>query len=523
MHEFELIAGLLVAVCLLVGLANRLHIPYPMVLLVGGIALSFVPGLPEVVLDPELALVLFLPPVLFAAAYFTSWRDFRANARPISFLAFGLVLTTTVLVAVVAHMTIAGMNWATAFVLGAIVSPPDAVAATTIFQRLGVPDRVTTILEGESLINDASALVAYRFAVAAVVTGVFSAREAALDFVVLCAGGVAFGLLVGFVLSRLIPLIRDPSLEIAVSLLAPFAAYIPAEELGFSGVLATVTAGLYFGRKAPTVFAPESRIRGLAVWDVALLLVNGLVFILIGLQLSGIRDALGGNTISVLTWQALAISAAVILVRFAWVFPATYLPRLLIPGLAERDPAPHWRPIFIIAWSGLRGVVSLAAALALPVTLDDGSLFPFRSEIISIAFVVIVVTLLGQGLLLPWIIRLLDIHSDDVADQEVRVAKRAAATAALTRLKEIEHESWVPDDHIGELHDRYTHMLDHLSEDDERTLDEDHIQGYLRLRQETRDAARLAVLELRDRGEIGDEARRRVEAALDMDELRVEI
>jgi Na+/H+ antiporter len=523
MHEFELIAGLLVAVCVLVALANRIQIPYPMVLLVGGIALSFVPGLPEVTLDPELALVLFLPPVLFAAAYFTSWRDFRANARAISLLAFGLVLTTTVLVAVVAHMTIDGMNWATAFVLGAIVSPPDAVAATSIFQRLGVPGRVTTILEGESLVNDASALVAYRFAVVATVTGVFSARDAVLEFVVLCAGGVAFGLLVGVALARLIPLIREPSLGITVTLLAPFAAYIPAEELGFSGVLATVMAGLYFGRKAPTAFAPESRIRGQAVWDVALLLINGLVFILIGLQLSGIRDALEGGTLTVLTWQALAISAAVIVIRFAWVFPATYLPRLLVPGLVERDPAPHWRPVFIIAWSGLRGVVSLAAALALPVTLEDGSLFPFRSEIISIAFVVIVITLLGQGLLLPWIIRALDIHSDDVAEQEARVAKRAAAEAALARLKELEHEPWVPDDHIGELHDRYTHMLDHLSEDGESTIDEEHVQGYLRLRQETRDAARQAVLELRDRGEIGDEARRRVEATLDLDELRVEI
>ncbi len=523
MHEFELIAGLLVAVCLLVALANRLHIPYPMVLLAGGIVLSLVPGLPEVALDPELALVLFLPPVLFSAAFFTSWRDFRANLRAISLLAFGLVLTTTVLVAIVAHATIEGMNWATAFVLGAIVSPPDAVAATAVFQRLGVPDRVVTILEGESLINDASALVAYQFAVAAVVTGVFTPREAALEFVVLGVGGVAFGLLVGVALTRLIPLVREPSLEITVTLLAPFAAYIPAEQLGLSGVLATVMAGLYFGRQAPSVLPPSSRIRGQAVWEVALLLVNGLVFILIGLQLSGIREALGDRTIGALMWQALVISAAVILIRLVWVFPATYLPRMLNARLAARDPAPNWRPVFIVAWSGLRGVVSLAAALALPVMLDDGSLFPFRSEIISIAFIVIVVTLLGQGLPLPWIIRTLNIHGDSVVEEEERAAKRAAARAALTRIDELDGESWVPDDHIGELRDRYHHMLDHLSDDEETTLDDDHIQGYLRLRQEARAAARRALIDLRDRGEIGDEARRRVESALDLDELRVEI
>ena len=523
MHEFELIVGLLASVCVLVGLAHRIHIPYPMVLLIGGIVLSLVPGLPEVALDPQLALVLFLPPVLFAAAYFTSWRDFRANLRPISLLAFGLVLTTPVLVAVVARMTIEGMGWAPAFVLGAIVSPPDAVAATAIFQRLGVPGRVVTILEGESLVNDASALVAYQFAVAATVTGVFSLQDASIRFLILGVGGVALGLAVGWVLLKLLPLIREPSLEIAVTLLAPFAAYISAEELHLSGVLATVAAGLYFGRKATSALPPASRIRGVGVWDVALLLVNGLVFILIGLQLAGIREALAGRELGVLIWQGLAISAAVIAIRLLWVYPATYLPRLLVPGLAERDPAPSWRPVFIIAWSGLRGVVSLAAALALPMALDDGTPFPFRAEIITIAFIVIVVTLLGQGLPLPWLIRTLNVRGDTVVEEEERVAKRAAAQAALMRIDELDGEPWAPDDHIGELRDRYYHLLDHLSDDEETTLDDDHIEGYLRLRQEAREAARRALIELRDHGEIGDEARRRVETFLDFDELRVEI
>jgi CPA1 family monovalent cation:H+ antiporter len=517
LHGVELVIVLLAVVIGLATLAERMRIPYPMLLLVAGIGIAFVPGLDHVELDPHLVFLLFLPPVLFAGGYFTSWRDFVANRRPIALLALGAVTFTTTLVAVVAKWLIPEMDWPTAFVLGAIVSPPDAVAATAIFQRLGVPGRIVTILEGESLVNDASALILYRFAVVAIVSGVFSPGEAVLKFFILSVGGIALGLGCGWFMVRTIPLVDTAPLQIAITLIAPAFIYYTAEELEVSGVLATVAAGIYFGRHSTRSLTAESRVGGKATWTTGILVVNSLVFILIGLQLRGILDELSEQDLSRLAWQGLVISLAVMLIRFIWVFPATYLPRMLVPGLAGNDPSPPWQYPFVIGWSGLRGVVSLASGLALPLTIDSGEPFPFRAEIIFFSFIVIIVTLLGQGGALPWLLRWLGVENDGASEREIETARRIATTAQLARLDELSKEHWVPEGHAEQLRFDLLHRLE-LDEEEDR---HDHIDAVDRLSREVAAAGRAAVVAARDAGQIGDEARQQVEMELDIEQLRI--
>jgi monovalent cation/hydrogen antiporter len=340
MNNLELVLALLAVVTFLAALADRSKVPYPIFLVLGGGLLSLIPGLPHVELEPDSVFLLFLPPILFSAAYFTSWRDFRYNLQPIGLLAIGLVLFTTVAVAVVAHALVADLSWSAAFVLGAIVAPPDAAAATAIFRQLGVPRRVVTVLEGESLVNDASALVAYRFAVAAVVTGGFSLWSAGPRFVLTVLGGIAIGLCVGWLLIRIIPLIEDPTIEIMATLMAPVAAYLPAEALGFSGVLATVVAGLYFGRHSPGVFTPSARLRGVSIWEFVVFLINGLIFILIGFQLPAVVGHLDEWSAAELVGYAAAVVLTVVVIRFVWTFPTAYLRRYLSERIRARDPYP---------------------------------------------------------------------------------------------------------------------------------------------------------------------------------------
>ncbi len=523
MHGIELIIVLLFMVLVLAVIAFRVGIPYPMVLLIGGTVIAFTPGMPSVTLDPELVFVLFLPPILFSAAYFTSWRDFKANHRPIGLLAVGGVLATMSIVAVIARVLIPEMSWPVAFVIGAIVSPPDAVAATSIFQRLGVPHRTVTILEGESLVNDASALIAYRFAVAAVIAGTFSIWEASIQFVLVAIGGVILGLAAGWMMGRVVRWIPDPSLIIATTLISPLGIYLLAESIHVSGVLATVAAGLTYSRIQSSGTTPEARSGGKAVWTTGILLVNCLVFILMGLQVGEIVDALPSDSLATLLGQGLVVSLTVIVARFLWVYPATYLPRLLSSRLRAADPLPRQAAIFIISWSGLRGIVSLASALALPLTLDNGEPFPFREETVFITFVVIVVTLLGQGLPLPWLLDKLDFHDDGKLDSEFISARRLAANTIVSRLDELQPEPWVPLGHVIELRTRFTHSLEHLPESGRvEDYDSDHIESHDRLRHDVIGAARTAVLDARNRGEIGDEARLRVEQELDFELLRTE-
>src|SRR5262245_59492065 len=375
MHHAEPVVLLLVLMAVLVIAAQKSAIPYPVLLVLGGLSLSFVPLLPVIRLDPNLVLFFFLPPLLYPAALFTSWRDFRRNLRSILFLAIGLVLMTTTVVAWVAHTFIPGLPWAAAFALGAIVSPPDAVAAEAILKRLGVPARIQTVLGGESLVNDATALVAYQFAVAAMMTGQFSLGGAGLRLLLVGLGGVGLGLLVGLIMRWVQGRLDDPPVQITISLLTPFAAYLLAERLEISGVLAVVVAGMYLGWHS-TALSARTRLQAQAFWEMAAFFLNGFIFIMIGLQLPDILQKLNREPLSRLTTYAFLISATVVLVRIAWVFPATYLPRWLSRKMRERDPVPPWQHSVIIAWAGMRGVVSLAAAFALPIVLTDRHPFP---------------------------------------------------------------------------------------------------------------------------------------------------
>jgi NhaP-type Na+/H+ or K+/H+ antiporter len=540
--QLEIILGLLVVVVALATLATRLKIPYPILLVLGGSALGFVPGLPTVELDPELVFLLFLPPLLYVSAIFTSWRDFRANVRAITLLAVGLVLMTTFVVAAVVH-AVTPLPWAAAFVLGAIVSPTDAIAATTVAQRLGVPRRIVTILEGESLVNDATGIVAYRVAVAAVVTGAFSVWEAGLQFVVGAAGGIAVGFAVGWLIvwARR-HLSEDPSVQNIISLLTPFVAYLAAEELPhslwerlhdligvpadlhFSGVLAVVTTGLYLGRKGPYIISSGTRLQGYATWELITFLLNGLIFILIGLQLRSVVERLDIYSAGELIFYAVLVSLTVILVRILWVFPATYVPRWVSRRLRERDPAPPWRSVSIVAWTGMRGVISLAAALALPFQASGGQ-FPGRDLIIFLTFCVILATLVVQGLSLPAMIRTLGLEDDHIGEKEETHGRIQVAEAALERLEELGAEDWVREDTEERMRGLYTYRRNRFASRFDGDPDgvEERSADYQRLMVELLVAQRQRLISMRDEGSIGDEVMHRIEHDLDLEESRLEL
>jgi Na+/H+ antiporter len=541
--QIEIIVGLLVAVAALATLANRVKVPYPILLVIGGSILGFMPGLPKVKLDPELVFLLFLPPLLYVSAIFTSWRDFRANIRPITFLSVGLVLMTTFVVGAVIHVA-AGLPWAAALVLGAIVSPTDAIAATTVAQRLGGPRRIVTILEGESLVNDATGIVAYRVAVAAVVTGAFSVWEASLQFVVGAAGGVAVGLAVGWlVIWTRRHISEDPSIQNIISLLTPFVAYLAAEELPhtvwvgvhdlmigipdnlhFSGVLAVVATGLYIGRKSPAVTSSSTRLQGFGTWQLISFLLNGLIFILIGLQLDRVVATLERSAGELILYAVL-VSLTVVLVRMVWVFPATYVPRLVSRRLRERDPSPSWRSVSIIAWTGMRGVISLAAALALPFETASGAPFPGRDLIIFLTFSVILATLVVQGLSLPPLIKALGLEDDRIGEREENKGRIKVADAALRRLEELKEEDWVREDTAERVEGLYNYRRNRFATRFGEDTDgvEERSANYQRLMSELLLAQRHRLIQLRDEGIIGDEAMHTIERDLDLEESRLEI
>ena len=371
MALLQLLLFLLLCALALGWLSRRVNLPYPIALVIGGSLLGFVPGLPQVEFDPAFLLVLVLPPILYQAALLTSWRDFKANLRPIGFLAIGLVIVTTLAVGAVLKLLVPEIPWAVAFVFGAIVSPPDAVAATAVLSRYNIPHRVVVVLEGESLVNDASGLVLYKFAVAAVLTGVFSLAEASVQFVLVSAGGIAVGMLIAWVFVQLHRHIGDPFIEVLVSLMIPYGAYIAAESVHLSGVLAVVAAGLFRGRHAPKIVSAEMRILARSVWNILVFMLNSLIFILIGIELRVIVGRLDGFTPGELAWYALAVSAAAILVRFLWVYPAAFASRA-----ATGAPLPPRGQLFLVSWCGMRGIVSLAAALALPLETLAGEPFP---------------------------------------------------------------------------------------------------------------------------------------------------
>lgn len=422
---------ILMAVVTAVGvLARWLKLPYPILLVVGGLVLSFQPWLPKELIDhyqlpPDVALLAFLPPLLYAAAFNTDWSAFRKQLRAISLLAVGLVLFTAVGVAAVCHFCF-GLPWVIGFVLGAIISPPDAVAATAITSRIKVPRLIVTILDGESLVNDATALVAYRLAVAAVGTGVFVWWDCALEFVKVSVGGLAIGI-AGAVaiiwLHRFLSRnkLADAKLNIVITLLTPYAVYLPSEHLHVSGVLAVVAAGLWVGSRCEQVFDHDLYIEAKAVWEMVEFVLNGVIFILIGFQLPRILEGLSKNgdgyTMESLVWMAVVVTGVVVVARLLWVFPGAYLPRWFDRTFGRStDPYPPWQAVAVVGWTGMRGVVSLAVALALPVKLEDGTPFPYRDLILFLTFWAIFGTLVGQGLTLPLLIRWLGV--DKMAEVE---------------------------------------------------------------------------------------------------------
>ncbi|HKQ37415.1 MAG TPA: Na+/H+ antiporter [Verrucomicrobiae bacterium] len=517
-HVIETVLGLMVAVAIVAVLARRLQVPYPILLVIGGLGLALVPGLPRVRLNPELVFLFFLPPLLYPAALFTSWRDFRADLPSISLLAVGLVLFTTVVIAWAAH-ALTGMPWAAGFVLGAIVSPPDALAATTIAHRLRLPRRIVTILEGESLVNDATALVAYRFGVAAVLSGGFSLAHATGRFFFVGALSVLFGLIVGWLAGQIHARLDDPPVQVTISLLTPFAAYLPADRLGLSGVLAVVTTGLYLGWRAPEIVNARMRLQSFPVWGMVQFLLNGVIFILIGLQLPEVVRNLAARSKWELTWHALAISAAVIAVRLVWVYSATWLRRIFCT--AQEDRNPDWRRATIIGWTGMRGVVSLAAAMALPERLPNGAAFPARDLILFLTFSVIFATLVLQGLSLPAIIRWSNLEDDGEAEREEREARLKANEAALARLNELDASTdrGALDRLRAEYEDRIRQLQ--VFGNAGATAVGDGKRVYEALLEEALKTERRTILRLRNERVINDAVLRRIQRDLDLAEGRL--
>jgi Na+/H+ antiporter len=521
-----ILVGLLVAIVVLSTLARRLSIPYPIVLVLGGLALGFVPGVPNVQLNPDVVLVLFLPPLLYSAAFFGDLHAMKADLRSISLNAVGLVLVTMCVVAVVAHAVIDGLPWAAAFTLGAVVSPTDPLAATTVMRRLGVPRRIVNVAEGESLVNDATALVAYRLAVAAAVGGSFSLAEAGWKFVAGVAGGIAIGLAVGFVIAEIRRRIDDPPVEVTISLLSAYAAYIPAERIGVSAVLAAVTCGVYLGWRAPVIASPQARIQAFSVWDTLIFLLNAILFVLVGLQLRSILDALSGIPSATLIGYAALVSAVVIGTRLAWMFTVPYVLRAV-----DRRPSQRARRVgaalrLIGAWSGMRGAVSLAAALAIPFTTDAGTAFPQRDLIIFLTFAVILSTLVLQGLTLPALIRGLGVSDDGEEEREELRARLHAVEAALARLELLEAEDWTRPDTVERMRGAYEYRRRRFGARAGKVEDdgyEERSAAYQQMVRALIEAQRLEIIRLRDRGAISNDVMHRLERELDLEESRLEL
>lgn len=520
----ELVLGLLLAVAALAVLARKLRIAYPILFVVGGLVLGFIPRLPVLHLNPELVFVLFLPPLLYPAAFTTSWRDFRCNLGPILRLAIGLVLLTTVAVAWFAHQYF-GLPLAAGFVLGAIISPPDAIAATAITQNLRVPRRLVTILDGESLVNDATSFTAYKFAVAAVVTGAFSLSDAGLKFAAVVVGGIAVGVGMGWLVAFVQRRLDDPPVQTTLSLLTPYATYLVADAAHVSGVLAVVVVGLYVGWRSPEVLKPRMRLVALSVWSWVVFILNGFIFILIGLQLPDVVHHLEGRSLKEAIYISLLILALITVVRVIWFFSSSVVARLMKPDSRCRQGRPTLRHMALLSWAGMRGVDSLAAALALPFVLGDGTPFPERSLIVFITFSVILGTLVAQGLTLGPLIRLLKIKGDTSLEEEERQARLQANQAALARLEQIARKRSADGALLERLRAEYEDRIQQLTiheEGDTREKLSVYSAEYEALSREILREERRTILDLRNQRVINDQVLRRIQRDLDLAEARLE-
>jgi CPA1 family monovalent cation:H+ antiporter len=522
----QMVVALLAVIAVIAVLASRLKVPPAILLVIAGIALALIPGLPRVQLAPPIVLLLVLPPVIYSAAVAMSWREFRFNLRPISLLAVGCVVFTTVTVAAALHWLL-GFAWPIGFVVGAIVSPPDAVAPLSIARRLGLPRRISVILEGEGLANDATALILYRFAVVAVSVGSFSFGHAVGDFVLIVVGEIAWGLAVGWAMLRLRKWVGNPSVEILLSILTPFIAYWPPETLGGSGVLATVATGLYFSWYGPRLISAATRLQGIFFWSFFTYLIEGMVFLITGLQARGLIGAIHGYPPGRLALCAVVLSAVVIIARFVWIFPATYAPRWISPALRRRDPSPPWQWPFMLGYTGIRGIVSLAAALALPLTIAGGAPFPNRDLILFLTFSVIVVTLVGQGLLLPAVIHWLGLAGQGrreraAARTQEFAARRKAIRAALARLTTLAKDRGLAAEIVSPLRARHEDRLTHIDQNTDR---EDARRALAVISEEVElillTTERNLINDLHNHGALKDEGRRRIEREFDLREAEI--
>ena len=518
-ETIQTILFLLSVMVVVAVVARRLNTAPSILLVVAGIALALIPGLPRLELAPELVLLGILPPLIYSAGVAMSWREFRFNLRPIALLAFGCVLVTACAVAFAVHWLL-GMPLAVGFVLGAIVSPPDAVAPLALVRQIGLPRRLSVVLEGEGLANDATALILYRFAIAAVATGVFSFREAAGEFAVIVIGEIAFGIGVGWFSLRLRRWAQDPHVEITLSLLTPYAAFLIPQQLGGSGVLATMAAGLYVSWNGPLLIPPATRLQGIFFWDLIVYYLEGFIFLVTGMQTRALIDRSSAVSLRDLGFALLFTVAAIVVARFIWVYPAAYLPRWLSPSLRRRDPMPPWQWIFLLAFVGVRGVVSLAAALALPLTTIAGAPFPGRDLILFVTFGVIVVTLIGQGVALPGVVRWLALpHDAEDERARERDAETAARLEALNvsqgRLDQLAADGQISADVLALLRARHDHRAGQLPKD---ANNGEAIAAAAELRAELIAAEREYIYRLLQEGQITDEARRRIERELDLEE-----
>ena len=521
MDQVELIiVSLLVSVALLAALARAINVPYPIVLVIGGALLGLVPGLPKAQLDPGLVLLVFLPPLLYSGAFFANLRDLRTDLRPITLLAVGLVLATTGAVAVVAHLVIDDLPWAACFALGAIVGPTDVIAATAIARRLGVPRRTVSVLEGESLINDGTALVAYRIAVSAAVGGSFTVLTAGWDFLAGAAGGIAIGLAAGWLIAEIRRRIDDPLVENTISLLSGYAAYVPAERVGASAVLAAVTVGCYMGWRAPAIVSPGVRLQAFGMWELLIFLLNAFLFVLVGLQLPRIVHGLQSFAAATVIGYAALVSAVVIVVRLVWQHTIVFVIRALDRRPQQRERRSTWRVRTVVGWAGMRGAVSLAAALALP------SDFPQRDLIVFLTFAVIFATLVLQGLTLPPLIRLLGVTDDDTESREELKARLVATKAALARIEELAGEDWTRDETVERMRGAYNYRKHRLAARAGKAEDdgyEDRSIAYQTMVREVLEAQRREIVRLRNQGTISNDVMHRIERELDLEDQRLEI
>jgi CPA1 family monovalent cation:H+ antiporter len=503
--------------------AQRLKIAPSILLVTAGIGMALVPGLPTITLAPQLVLLVILPPLLYSAGVAMSWREFKFNLRPITLLAFGCVVFTTCAVAVVAHYVLK-FEWAISFLLGAIVAPPDAVAPLAIARRLGLPRRLLVILEGEGLANDATALILYRFAVVAAATGAFSLPKASGTFAMIVVGEILYGIAVGWFSLRLRQWAREPRVEITLSLMTPYLAFWVPEHLGGSGVLATVACGLYVSWNGPRLISSATRLQGIFFWDLLVYLVEGLVFLMTGSQARALFGQVQAFSIRELAIATALTTLVIIAARFIWIFPATYIPRWVSPSLARRDPSPPWQSPFLLSFIGVRGVVSLAAALAIPYALDNGQPFPHRELILFITFGVIIITLVGQGLMLPLVVRWLGVARSGEEERSSQIqseleARTSALEAVEKRLEKLIQERELPDEVIALLRTRNRSRRQILPSNMADGLN--YMRQSAALKKELIDAERDFIYQLLRDGKIADEARRRIEYELDLEEAGV--